>query len=804
MKVPVSWLRELCPTELSAEELAELLTSKGAEVEGIERPWAGLDDVLTARVLEVRDHPNSEKLCLARVDAGPAVGELEVVVGVRNMVAGDVVPFARPGSRVPALPEPLGRREIRGVTSNGMLCSPKELAISADHGAILVLPDDTAVGEDVARLFGLDDAVLDVAVTPNRPDLLSVAGVAREVAAATGAPFAPPSTAIAAEADEKAADLATVEILDLDRCPRYLARVIRGVTVGPSPVRAQARLTAAGMRPLSNVVDATNYVLLELGHPLHPFDLEFLAGSAIVVRRAEEGEHMVTLDDVERELSSEDLVIADRERAVAVAGVMGSAAAEVSPDTRDVLLESAYFERTGVARTSRRLKLSSEASRRFERGADPEAVPRAADRSAALIAEWAGGTVLAGSIDVGGAPERRRVRVRPSRAAVVLGRPVEARDVTESLARIGIPAAEPAEADGPVEAEIPGFRPDLEREIDLIEEVIRVQGYDRLGETLPPVRQSGGEPASRVFRRRVRDALVRAGLRETTSYSFASQADLDLTGDRDAVGVANPLAADDAHLRTSLLPGMLRAVEVNRRHGVRTVRLFEVGRVFFPPGPEAAAGDSAVEECERVALALAGPASGGYPDPARDLDATDAKGAVESLLELLGLDWELGGPPSRRLFHPGRSASVLVDGELVGEVGELHPRVAGLLGLPDRVALAELDVDVLARHAARAFRYADVPRLPPIHRDLAFVLDDDIPAAEVRAAVVDAAAGLATAVTLFDVFAGGGIEPGKRSLAFAVEFRAPDRTLAGEEADRAVEAIRRRLADDFGAELRAG
>ncbi|MDP9342226.1 MAG: phenylalanine--tRNA ligase subunit beta [Actinomycetota bacterium] len=796
MKVLLSWLREFAPTDLSAEDLAEFLTAKGAEVESVERPWAGLEGVVVARVLEVRDHPDADKLCVARVDAG--AGEVQVVVGVRNMKSGDLVPYAPPGARVPVRPEPLEHRDVRGVTSNGMLCSPWELAISPDHHGILVLPPDTPVGVDLKVQLGLDDAVLDVEVTPNRPDLMSVVGVAREVAAATGVPLTLPDTSVV-EGDEKATDVATVEIRDLERCPRYLARVIRGVSVGPSPLNVQARLTASGMRPLSNVVDATNYVLLEMGHPLHPFDLAALEGSGIVVRRAEEGERIVTLDDVERTLTADDLVIADHATAVAIAGVMGSAPVEVSATTRDVLLESAYFERTGIARTSQRLGLRTEASARFQRGADPEAVPRAADRSAALIAAWSRGTVLAGSIDVGAAPERRRIRVRPERASLLLGMEVSATQVVDSLGKVGIATEERS---GAIEAEVPGFRPDIEQEVDLIEEVIRVLGYERLGETLPAIRQAGGVPPVNRFRRRIREALARAGLLETTSYSFASAADLALVDDREGVRVANPLAADDEFLRTSLLPGLLRALSGNLAHQVLSGALFEVGRVFYPGD-----GDSEhpVEEHERVAWALAGQASRGYPDPPREFDFSDAKGALETLLEALGIrDWSLGPPPNRHLFHPTRSASVVVGDRLAGQVGELHPNVTRRLDFPGRVAVAELEVAVLAVHAWADLAYREVPRFPPVRRDLAFTVDASTPGGALRDAIVEAAGGLAGSVTLFDVHTGPPIAEGKKSLAFSVDFRAPDRTLTDQEAEQTVQAIVDRLAKDFGAELRSG
>ena len=798
MLVLLGWLREMCPVDLPADELGPLLTSLGANVEAVLRPWAGLDGVVVARVLDVRDHPDSSKLCIATIQAGD--GEHQVVAGVKNFRAGDLVPWARPGSRVPVLPEPLGERKLAGQVSQGMVCSARELGVSADHGGILVLPADSPVGADVKRHFGLDEVVFDIEVKPNRPDLMSVAGVAREVAGATGAPFALPDVTLD-EPVERADEAATVEIRDPERCPRYLAKVVRGVTVGPAPITVQARLTASGMRPVSNVVDATNYAMLELGQPLHAFDLHVLAGPGIVVRRAEAGERLVTLDDVERVLIDEDLVIADLERSVAIAGVMGSAPVEVHPATRDVLLESASFQRTGVLRTARRLGLRSEASMRFERGVDPEAVPRAADRAAALIAAWSGGTVLAGSVDAGQPHRRPHVSVRPSRASLLLGEPLTPRDVREAFGRLRIEAEERGEDE--VVVEVPGYRVDLEREEDLIEDVARVRGYDAIASTLPAVRQSGGLQPSYAFRRRLRDALVRAGVRETTSLSFASAGDLALTGDHDAVKVVNPLAADDAFLRTSLLPGLLRALRRNLAHGVRSVALFEVGRVFYPADPMADPKSIPVEEHDRAAVALTGPASPGWPGEARELDFFDAKGVVETVMDVLGIRrWEVGEPP-RRLFHPTRSASILIGDELVGEVGELHPDVGERLDLPGRVAIVELEAGVLARHAATGTLFAELPRFPPVRRDLAFVLPADVPAVAVQDAIAGAVAHLGVASTLFDVYTGGSVPEGHKSLAFAVDIRAPDRTLTDEEAAEAVAAIAAKVAE-LGGELRAG
>jgi phenylalanyl-tRNA synthetase beta chain len=788
VKVLVHWLKEFCPTDLTAEELAEVLGSLGANVESMSRPWERLDGVVVARVVDVQDHPASHTLCLARVDDGN--GEHVVVVGVRNMRPGDLVPYAGPGSSVPALPEPLGVREIRGQASEGMICSPRELAISPDHGGIMILPSDTPVGADVRRHFGLDEVVLDVEVTPNRPDFLSVIGLAREVSAATGVPLVvPPSRLV--EDTQKADEVATVEVRDRTRCSRYVARVIRGVTVGPSPLLVQARLTASGMRPLSNVVDATNYVMLERGQPLHPFDLDRLAGRAIVVRRAEEGERLITLDDVERRLTAEDLVIADVEKAVAIAGVMGSAWAEVGADTGHVLLESAHFDRIGVLRTARRLDMKTEASIRFERGADPEGVTPGAARAAELIAEWSGGTVLAGEVADGETHSRRRVQVRPQRAAHLLGYSVTRDDVVGVFERLGMTAAT---HDSTVEVEIPGYRVDLEAEIDLVEDIARVQGYDRIGSELPAIRQPGGVPESYALRRRVRGALVRSGLHETWSYSFASQADLDLMQSGPGVKVANPLAAEDAFLRASLVPHLLRAVRGNLARQVTGVALFEVGHVFRPDHP--------VAEPELAALVFAGNA--GFPGEHRAFDFFDARGAVEALLESLGASgWRLSeGAPAP--FHPGRSGLIELSERTVAVVGELHPRVAGDLELPERVAVAEINVSAIAGSGPRSFEFREIPRFPPARRDLAWIVDADIPAGRVQEVIREAAGPLLEDCRLFDVFEGPPIPEGRKNLAFALTFRAPDRTLTDEEVGLAVAAIEQRVATELGGELRTG
>ncbi len=790
MKIPLGWLREFAPTDLPAGELAELITKRGVKVEAVLWPWEGLEGVVVARVLEVRDHPDSDKLCVARIQHGS--GEIELVVGVRNMGPGDLVPWAPPGSRVPVLPEPLGVRSLRGVDSHGMLCSPRELAISQDHGGILLLNDGGwEVGADVKAALQLDEAVLDIEVEPNRPDFLSVFGVAREVAAATGVTLADPDLVVD-EAPEGAADVASVSIEAPEGCPRYLARVIRGVSHGSAPLLAQARLTACGMRPIDAVVDATNYTMLELGQPLHGFDMDRLAGPGIVVRYANDGERLTTLDDVERELTAQDLLICDVGAPVAIAGVMGGQTSEVSPATTNVLLESAYFTRGGVLLTGRRLGVHTEASHRFERGTDPEGVVRSATRGAKLIADWTGGTVLAGAADAGSAPPRVTVAMRPSRATALLGFPVTVADAEDVFDVLGMSTNA---GEDRIEVEIAGYRSDLESEVDLIEEVVRIEGYDRVGATLPRAPHAGGVAETYAFARRAKGSLRRAGLRKIRPAPFASAADLVSFDDDDAVAVANPLRAEEGFLRTRLTPGLLQSVALNQARGAEVVRLFEVGTTFRRADP--------FVEVRKAGFVLTGPAGTGWASERRELDVLDAKGVLESLLGDLGVvDWALGGVPPGP-FHPGRAASIVIAGEPAGVLGEIHPLTAEQLGVTGRVSVGVVGLGPLLRSAGRAFGFKDVPRYPPVRRDLAFIVPEDVPADQVRVALVGAAGELLDACTLFDVFRGGSLPEGTKSLAFTVALRAPDRTLTDDEAQVVVDRMVATVVEAYGAELRA-
>ena len=792
MRVPLTWLREFAPTDLGADQLAEILIPRGVLIEAVERPWDGLEGVVVVRILEVRDHPNSDKLCVARIQHGS--GEDELVVGVRNMGPGDLVPWAPPGARVPVLAEPLATRRVRGVDSNGMLCSPRELAISQDHSGILILNQaGLGVGDDLKRGLGLDEAVLDIEVEPNRPDFLSVYGVAREAAAATGVKLVPLDTSVD-EMTDAVADAVTVRIDDLEACPRYVARAVRGVAHRPSPLGVQARLTACGVRPIDAVVDATNYVLLETGQPLHAFDLHQLAGPGIVVRKAYDGERLLTLDDVERALTDKDLLICDVEKPVALAGVMGGRTSEVSEGTTDVLLESAYFTRSGVLLTARQLDLHTEASHRFERGTDPEACSGAAARCAALMARWAGGQVMRGVAEAGGAPERRWISLRPARATALLGYAVPAEAAVSVFDSLGM--TNRLEGDR-LDVEIPGYRADIEREVDLIEEVVRIEGYDNVGTALPRAPHPGGVPDTYAFARRVKGALARAGLRENRPVPFDAASDLALFGDTDAIPVTNPLRAEEGFLRTRLTPGLLHSVALNQSRGVDTVRIFEVGTTFRLADP--------FVEIPKAGFALCGDDGVGWWSERRPLDVLDARGVLESLFDDLGVaDWSLADVPDGP-FHPGRSARIVIGGSHAGVLGEIHPRVAEALDITGRVAVGVLGLRALEGGAGRRSASTDLPpRFPPVHRDLAFVVEDATPAGAVHEALRQAGGALLASSTLFDVYVGEPLPAGTKSLAFSLDLRAPDRTLRDEEAQEAVDRIVEELGQAFGAKLRAG
>jgi len=811
--VPLSWIRDFTPVDAPVPDLVSALNQLGLEVEGVEQPGADITGVRVARVLGVEKHPDADKLQLVDIDTGS--GETRVVCGAPNVVPGMVVPYAGSGATLPG-PDGgrfvLERRKIRGVVSDGMLCSAKELGLGDDHSGILGLDDSTELGVDVRGVLGLDDVIFDLAITPNRPDAMCVTGVARELAAHFSLPFDLPEPN--AVTDASISSNISVVIEDDVRCPRYLGRVAR-VTLGPSPAWMTQRLVKAGMRPISNVVDVTNYVLLERNQPLHAFDLAKLGGRGVVVRTATAGEKITTLDDVERELTTDDLLICDAERVPqAVAGIMGGATAEVSDTTTEILLESAYFERMGIALTSKRLKLRSESSARFERGIDPDAIARNAERAMELLVEVAGAQVAPDAVDVYPRPvARERITLRASRVNAVLGTSLDAEDVWDALAPLGIELDTPAEDEGEhggdgdtVVAIVPTFRPDLDREIDLVEEVARRIGFDRIGRTLPDTRGQVGALTPRQRERRLAaDALVGVGLSEAITLSLVSPADLERAGaplDR-MVRATNPLRAEESVLRTAVLPGLLRALAGNHSQGLNDVALFEMGRVFLSPAADrAAAAGPLPDEPEHIALAWAGHVRRRPLEDDRPVDVYDAVDAVRAVLDALGVADVVLDPVTNTGFRPGRAARVLVSGVEAGTVGEVAPAVLDALNLEAPVVAAELVLDVLLDAPRRDRTFRAPSRFPASLLDLAFVADESVAAANIEATLRAELGDVLEAVRCFDVFRSDALGNGKRSLAFTLRLRAPDRTLtdteAGELRTRAVRAVERA----HGAELR--
>ncbi|MDB4951138.1 MAG: hypothetical protein JWM27_3787 [Gemmatimonadetes bacterium] len=798
MNISYRWLKSLVPTlEGSPRELAERLAMLGAPVDEVVDLGAEIGGVLIARVTEVRPHPNADKLRVCTVDAG--TGEpLQVVCGAPNVEAGRLYPFAPVGATLPGGLQ-IKTARLRGEASEGMLCSARELGLGRDHAGLMTLAGEWAPGTSFRDALGLDDARLVVDVTPNRSELLSHVGIAREAAPGGRAdvrlPDFPGGSAVSVDAKPAAengeAAGVRLSIEDVDGCPRYLAAVIRGVRVAPSPEWLATRLRAVGLRPINNVVDSTNYVLHELGQPLHAFDLAKLAGPEIRVCRAAAGETFVTLDGVERTLEATDLMIADGERSVAIAGVMGGQNSEVGDGTTDVLLECALFDARSVRKTSRRLGLSTDASYRFERGVDPEGMPLALARVAALIVAVAGGAVV-GAVDLNPRPFRRRVvELRPERVAKVLGVALPGAEIAALLDAIGFEVEDAGAS--PLRVSVPGYRPDVEGEIDLVEEVARRRGYDSFPEALGPFRPTEiPQDPSVAVERKVRDVFLRWGFLEARTAAFSPVAE-------NAVPLLNPLSQEEGFLRTTLAPGLLRRVEHNFAHGVRDVRLFQVGTVFFP----AADGGVPREELRLAAVFSGASRPPHWSGPAPALDTWDLKGLLDEVARLFpagsvqpGGAWDLDAVTAE-----GERFALLSDGSVVGGGGAVDaksidaPAWAGTVyaleaRLPERVP------DV------RGVKYAALPTFPASERDLALLVPDSVPSADVETAVRESAGALLEAVFPFDLYAGKGVPEGTRSVGFRLRFRAADRTVTDADVDQAADRVLRALEERHGVRRR--
>ncbi|MFN8635487.1 MAG: phenylalanine--tRNA ligase subunit beta [Chloroflexota bacterium] len=825
MKVPMSWLRELVDVTLPLDELVHRLNMSGTEVEAVIEVGKEWEGIAVATVVALDPHPNADNLLVAKLDAGKSFGTVTVVTGATNLYVGAQVPYIRPGGKLPG-GRTIEAANLRGIDSAGMVCSADELGLSPDRTGIYILDEKIENGTDITTLFS--DTVLDLYITPNRPDTMSVEGVAREIHAITGAPLrrvqtAPPGGSVSS------GDKISVSIPDPDLCRRFTAAYVANVKMGPSPLWLQRRLHLAGVRPISNVVDATNYTMLELGQPQHAFDADAL-GPVVMARRARPGERLVTLDDVERILDPDMLVIADAQKPVAVAGIMGGGPTEVGDRTVNVLLETANFLPATIRKTSAALRLPSEASRRYERGIDPDLALRASRRTVALLAQIAGGTPPSDIVDVyPGKTEPRRILVHEDEIGGLLGYTYSRELVTSVLTSLDF-GVEPV--DSKLLVTVPGHRPDVEGRADLAEEIARITGYDEIPTTLP----TGAPPEPymeplMLAGEQAKDVLIAAGLREVKTYSLVapgSDARMRLDGDgsngagphwaspgRDGLTLHNYLSTEISVLRTTLLPSLLDTARATLRNRER-VAIFEIARVYLPPMTPLPS------ERLRLGIVMTGPgAPVAWNAPARQTDFFDLKGAISELLGRFNVPHEIA-PAKASGYHPGRCAELHLPSELpphlarqmqlephetvtisIGYLGQLHPTIAERFDLGGReVYVAELAFDRLVEHGQGQGQLEPLGRFPGLDRDLALVLDRDTPNADVETMIRENGGELLERVALFDLYQGAQVAAGKRSLAYTLRFRAPDRTLTDAEADDAMSRIVASVRSKLGAQVR--
>lgn len=799
MHIPLNWLSDYIDIDLSVEELCQKLTMLGLEIEAVESPGDAIQELYVGKILSIDKHPDADKLVVCKTDIGKDE-PLQIVCGAKNMKPGDKVAAVIVGGLLPG-DFKIARRKMRGVESQGMMCSAKELGLGEDHDGLLILDAEAPIGADAKGVLGLDEVTLEIEITPNRGDWAAMIGVARDLAAALGTTYQRPEIELT-ESGEEASTLASVDIQAPDLCHRYVGRVVTDVKVGPSPQWLVQRLVAAGQRSINNVVDITNYVMLETGQPLHAFDLDKLHENRIVVRNASPGEKIETLDNETHTLTPEMLVIADAHKAVAVAGCMGGADSEVGESATRILIESACFDPISVRKTARALNLATESAQRFQRGVDPETTLYAANRATMLLEQLAGGKVAAGTIDNHPTPASMpQISLRYERARAVLGTPVPDEKQKSILVGLGFAVIEES-AEG-ITVQVPSWRHDCSLEADLIEEIVRLHGYDQIVGALPRVRRRE-EPYTQNYEvvEGLRGHLANIGLTEVIHWTFS--AEHDVTNAQlpeqaaNMLPLANPLSENHATMRSSLVPSLLRCVSSNLRKTRQSIHLFELGPVYAP------LEDSELpNESQRIAIALSGSAdTQHWSRPQQDVNFADIRGYAEDILDLFQASDAQFTAHDGALYQPGIAGEIQFRQQTIGTLGQVNKKVLANFEIEHPVFLLELYLEPLLKVCRKTTKFEAIPAFPPSLRDLAVVVDSAFPAGELLEIARKSGGKNLKAANLFDIYTGDQVPDGKKSVAINLAFQSNERTLTDKDTQKAVDKIIKNMTKTAAAELR--
>jgi len=792
MLVPVKWLKDYVDINIDVQSFADAMTMSGSKVEAVEIMGKEIENVVVGKIIKVDRHPDADKLVVTQIDIGTET--IQIVTGATNIKEGDYIPVALNGSSLPGGVK-IKKGKLRGVESNGMLCSASELGIPLENlppellDGIYILDKEYPLGKDIKEVLGLNDAVIEFEITNNRPDCLSMIGIAREAAATIGAELKYPEVTVAENA-ENLSSYVHIEVRNGELCPRYTARVVKNIKVQPSPGWMQERLLKAGVRPINNIVDITNYVMLEMGQPMHAFDLDKLAGRKIIVRNAEEGEKITTLDEVERTLNDSMLVIADQDRAIAIAGIMGSSNSEIDENTKTLVFEGANFQAINIRLSSKKLGLRTEASGRFEKGIDTELAEKALERACNLVQLLGAGEVVGGKLDYYSKPkESRHIKLDTERARAFIGADISTDSMKEYLEALEFTV------DSNFNVTVPTFRDDIEGEADLIEEITRIYGYENIPSKLMDTTfTQGGKTYKQKLIDRAKSILTAQGLYEVFTYSFVSPGifnKINLKAEsplRNAIKLINPLGEEQSIMRTTIIPNIMEVISRNYNRKVESGQFFELSKVYMA---EKLPLTDLAEEREVLTMGLYG-----------NIDFFDLKGIVENLMLELNIKNYRILSSTHDSLHPGRTAELIINNKRIGWLGEAHPDMLDNYDVPVRAFIAELNFDEIVNQSNPEITYRPLPKYPSVSRDIAVVVDEEITAGQIEEIIRNKGGKTVEEVKLFDIYRGSQIEKGYKSMAYAITYRSDEKTLTEEEISKVHNKILNSLANQVGASLR--